>query len=770
MLPAEAVRGAAITASAGFLSNRETHCMVPHTKSAHGAFVILSCMKRINFKDVNKLISVVTSLDESLGRMSEEASSREEEIRNAAADLLTLEALDSLEQIPVEELRNSKSGIRVNALKDAGYLNLKDLALAEDEALRLVSGIGEKQTASIRAILAVFGKQIAEKKTVRLSMDDDSERNLRLIRAVAVCRLGNELQADAAPVREQFHTCAEEILSRITVRGNIRWLFTGRKKKEMVTEAISDLTRFAASPLYERAGRLAGRWRDLPGISSDEAKRDFEQHGAEYYVLLEKVCGKASSLSASVSNIPSELAARINSFEPDLSCFTGSLRGYQEFGVKYILHQKRVLLGDDMGLGKTIQAIAAMSHLYAGEKGGHFLVVCPAGVLVNWCREIRKFSTLPAWLLHGEELESGFSQWKESGGVAVTNYESMVKIIKRINNHIRLLMMVIDEAHYIKNPEAMRTRYVYMLEDESENILLMTGTPLENRVSEMCSLIGFIRPDLLKQVKEAAALSRTEEFREMISPVYLRRQREEVLQELPPVEVKEEWCRMTEEDRREYVAQIMARNFTASRRVGFLQKDLSSSSKAERLKELCAEAESAGRKTIIYSYFRDTITKVEELLKDRCAGVITGSTPVSERQEIVDRFADAPPGSILICQVQAGGTGLNIQAASIVIFCEPQIKPSLIHQAIARAWRMGQVRNVMVHHLLCEDSVDDAVIQWLEDKQLEFDLYADESAIGRAADEVLDSEWIHDFMEREHSRYLPAAVPQQAADKTGSEI
>jgi hypothetical protein len=83
---------------------------------------------------------------------------------------------------------------------------------------------------------------------------------------------------------------------------------------------------------------------------------------------------------------------------------------------------------------------------------------------------------------------------------------------------------------------------------------------------------------------------------------------------------------------------------------------------------------------------------------------------------------------------------------------------------------MGQVRNVMVHHLLCEDSVDDAVIQWLEDKQLEFDLYADESAIGRAADEVLDSEWIHDFMEREHSRYLPAAIPQQAADKTGSEI
>ena len=168
-------------------------------------------MRRIHFQDVNKLIGMVTSLDESLSRMPQEASLREEEIRNAAADLLSLEAMESLAQIPVEELRNSKSGIRVTALKDAGYLNLRDLALAEDGALRSISGIGEKQTASIRAILAVFGKQIAQKKTVRLSIDDTSEKNLRLIRAVAACRLGNELQADAAPVREEFHARAEEI-------------------------------------------------------------------------------------------------------------------------------------------------------------------------------------------------------------------------------------------------------------------------------------------------------------------------------------------------------------------------------------------------------------------------------------------------------------------------------------------------------------------------------------------------------------------------------
>ncbi len=719
-------------------------------------------MAGINFKELNQLIMAVSSLDEALLVMQNDAVLQEEEIRSAAESLLTLEAMESLEQVPVEELSNSKSGIRVKALKDAGYRNLKDLAGADDSELQAVNGIGEKQTTSIRAILAVFGKQLAGKKTIRLSVEDDSKQNLRLLRAIAVFRTADVIRRDAASVQKEFHSCSDEILRRITVRGAFRWLFTGRKKKIAITEAIRDLTDFVHSSLYERAGRLNSRYREAVGIGSDEAKKDFEKYGAQYYVILEKVCGKAAQDAVSVSHIPAQLAADIDAFETDLACFSGTLRAYQEFGVKYILYQKHVLLGDDMGLGKTIQAIAAMSHLYTRDKGGHFLVVCPAGVLINWCREIKKYSSLPVYLLHGESLQDGYQRWMESGGAAVTNYESLGKIVKRDSVQTKLSMMVIDEAHYIKNPKAMRTQYVRTMKERSENILLMTGTPLENRVSEMCSLIDFIRPDLSWPVREAAALSRTQEFREMISPVYLRRTREEVLQELPPVDVKEQWCSMSEEDRAAYAKEILDKNFTGARRVSFLQEDLGTSSKAERLKELCGETETTGRKAIVYSYFRDTISKVEMLLKDRCIGTITGSTPVSKRQEIIDRFSEAPAGSILICQVQAGGTGLNIQAASIVIFCEPQIKPSLIHQAVARAWRMGQVRNVQVHHLLCDDTVDEAVMEWLEEKQLEFDTFAEESAVAQAADEVLDKHWIEAFMEKEHSRYLPAVIPQKS--------
>ena len=716
-------------------------------------------MERIHFKEVNMLIGLAASADAALIDMLRDASAKEEEVISAAHSVLLREASVALEQISVEELRSSRAGIRVSALAGAGYRNLRDLDEADDRSLMSVNGIGEKQVSAIRASVAAFRTQLAGRKTVRLTPDDDSEQNLRLIKAVAVCRKSRMICADAAPVQAEFHQCVEDILPRITIRSSFRWLFSRRNEKEAAAAAIGDLTRFSSSSVYERAGNLLGQFRSLDQMTMPEAKKDFEQHGAEYYILLEKLLGPSSAPLSSTGSLPVDLAAQIDAFRIELDGFFGSLRSYQEFGVKYILHQKRVLLGDDMGLGKTIQAIAAMTHLHAQEKNGHFLVVCPAGVLINWCREIRRFSGLSARLIHGKSMEEEFGLWLEEGGAAVTNYETLNRIADRINDRVRISLLVIDEAHYIKNPRALRSRCVRMLEDEASRILLMTGTPLENRVSEMCSLIDFIRPDLAWEVRTTSALGCTQEFRDLIAPVYLRRQRKDVRQELPPVEWKEEWCSMSEADREAYGQQILAGHFTQARRVGFLQADLNTSSKAARLKELCIKAEQAGRKAIVYSYFRETITKVCDHLKNQVAGIITGSTPADDRQAIVDSFADAPDGSVLVCQIQAGGTGLNIQSAGIVILCEPQIKPSLMHQAVARAWRMGQVHNVQVYTLLCEDTADEAIMKLLEEKQLQFDLYADESSIADASEELVDTDWIRAFMEEEHNRYLPAVIP-----------
>ena len=220
-----------------------------------------------------------------------------------------------------------------------------------------------------------------------------------------------------------------------------------------------------------------------------------------------------------------QLAAEIDALPLDLSAFNGHLRSYQAFGAKYVLSQRRVLLGDEMGLGKTVQAVAVMAHLRAADPGSRFLVVCPASVLVNWCREIRKFSALEPFLLHGAGFRGEMEAWVRDSGVAVTNYESMGKVVSVLDGRIPLDLLVIDEAHYMKNPDAQRTRHIRALDDESARILMMTGTPLENRVSEMCSLIDFIRPDMSEKVRKAAGMSGAPEFREMISPLYLRRLR-----------------------------------------------------------------------------------------------------------------------------------------------------------------------------------------------------------------------------------------------------
>ena len=158
-------------------------------------------------------------------------------------------------------------------------------------------------------------------------------------------------------------------------------------------------------------------------------------------------------------------------------------------------------------------------------------------------------------------------------------------------------------------------------------------------------------------------------------------------------------------------------------------EDLSLSSKAKRLAEIVEEAQEDGRKVIVFSFFLDTIAKVCSLLGDRCTEPINGSIPPAKRQEIVDAFDKAPAGAVLPAQIQAGGTGLNIQAASVVVLCEPQLKPSIENQAVSRAYRMGQARNVLVYRLMCDETIDERIMELLAEKQKQFDAFADESVV-----------------------------------------
>ena len=156
----------------------------------------------------------------------------------------------------------------------------------------------------------------------------------------------------------------------------------------------------------------------------------------------------------------------------------------------------------------------------------------------------------------------------------------------------------------------------------------------------------------------------------------------------------------------------------------------------ERLIELVDESIESGQKVIVYSYFRSIIEQTMQALGERAIGPITGSVSSTQRQNIVDQFQNSPIPLALIGQIQAAGTGLNIQAASVVILCEPQIKPSLEVQAIARAHRMGQVRKVQVHRLILPESVDEQMLVMLARKQNEFDQYARDSALANSTSDA----------------------------------
>ena len=235
----------------------------------------------------------------------------------------------------------------------------------------------------------------------------------------------------------------------------------------------------------------------------------------------------------------------------------------------------------------------------------------------------------------------------------------------------------------------------------------------------------------------------------------MRRVRADVLKELPELIEKEQWCDLTGAEKTVYRDAVASGNLMAIRQVSWQMDRAADSTKAQRLLEICENAREEGRKVIVFSFFRGTLEKVRQILDQRCLETISGDISPARRQEIVDEFNAADPGAVLVSQVQAGGTGLNIQAASVIVFCEPQLTPAIENQAVSRAYRMGQTRDVLVYRLLADDTVDERMLEILSGKQEAFDSFADDSVIGdgqlqqRAAEE---GSWLNRMVREEQAR------------------
>ncbi len=676
-------------------------------------------------EDVKRLISEHRSLLSSLADSEKTIDSLQAEVKSSVDALVAQEVLKVLRDIPIEELNRDKRGLRVKALKEHGYNTMADIAPASVYTIASVYGISEDTAVSIRSTANNIINKARQGIKIRLSTDSKTAASTKVVSAVSKYKNSIPIVNSCRVLIIAHSKSINQALDDLHVgRSGFSWLFSSAETKKRATDAYQKLCE-----LYDgNYGRTArGQLAQLGAVNTSTnttAWQDFTDHPVQFFNALEDLCPGVLGNDDAVYGLPEDLAREIQEecFFPDgLLC---ELRRYQEWGVKYILHQERVLLGDEMGLGKTVQAIASMVSL-RNTGATHFVVVCPASVITNWCREIRKMSLLTVTKVHGTGRTAALRSWIKTGGVAVTTYETTAYV--KLPEDYQFSMLVVYEAHYIKNPEARRSVNVRELGRHTKRLLFMTGTALENKVDEMIALIRILQPDIARSVQGMAFMSAAPQFRAAIAPVYYRRKREDVLTELPEMIESKEWCTLGAQEESLYERAVLSKNYADARRVSWNVDDLRFSSKARRMLEIVDEAASDGRKIIIFSFFLDTIRKVTMLLGNRCMNPINGSVTPQRRQEIIDAFDAAPAGAVLAAQIQSGGTGLNIQSASVVILCEPQFKPSIENQAISRAYRMGQTRNVLVYRLLCENTIDEKIMSTLESKQAIFDAFADKS-------------------------------------------
>lgn len=700
--------------------------------------------------EVRKLANSSRTLIKDLSTVAtfSDRQSLQAQIEVAADKFVAEESLALLRDIPIEELNRERKGIRVGVLRDAGYKSIADLAAASVYELASIRGISEDSAHTIKREYKVLSKRVHGTTKIRLSTDRKTKAASNLATATYKFIRKRELGRKCADFLDIYSDRIDQAAEAIRRScGDVGWLLASAYERDLAVEEYGVLEEFFSGPFIAEANAAIKAFKELGRDDEAAAWKDFEQRPVEYINALEDIVPNLVG-SGGVYGLPEDLAREIEDecfFPEGLLC---QLRRYQEWGVKYTLHQERVLLGDEMGLGKTVQAIAAMVSLRnTGET--HFIVVCPASVLSNWCREIKKMSLLRPIKVHGTGRDSALKHWINAGGVAVTTYETTGRL--EMPEGFKFGMLVVDEAHYVKNPKARRSINVKELCESTGRLLFMTGTALENKVDEMIELIDVLQPKVAVKVRPLAALSQAPLFQQEVAPVYYRRKREDVLTELPDLEETEAWCELGPYEEQYYERAVLGRSFQEARRVSWNIDDISKSSKANRLREIVEEAEGEGRKILVFTYFLDTIRKVVETLGDRCVNPINGSVSPQRRQEIIDEFDTSPAGAVLVAQIQSGGTGLNIQSASVVVICEPQLKPSIENQAISRAYRMGQTRKVLVYRLLCEDTIDERITDLLAEKQRIFDAFADKSVAAKESIE-LDSKTMGKLIDEEIER------------------
>jgi len=436
-----------------------------------------------------------------------------------------------------------------------------------------------------------------------------------------------------------------------------------------------------------------------------------------------------------------------------------TLRPYQKAGVQWLWLLHRLQLGaclaDDMGLGKTIQILALMLLLKTRKKRSHSLLVVPASLIGNWLAEANRFApSLVFCVLHPSSLSATDGEKEirhkiESADVSITTYG----LLSRFSwiTDIKWDLAVLDEAQAIKNPGAKQTAAAKSL--RASHRIALTGTPIENRLSDLWSLFDFVCPGLLGTTKDFANFVKEKNnpypaLRALVRPYILRRLKTDrsIIADLPEKTEMRTFCPLSKVQaglyekavveltkKIEVVTGIQRRGVILSFLMRFKQicnhpshwlgdgmYDPKASGKFARLGEICEEIASRQERVLIFTQFREMTSPLSSYLATifgRTGLILHGETPIMKRKSLVDAFQaeDGPPYFVL--SLKAGGTGLNLTAASHVIHFDRWWNPAVENQATDRAFRIGQKRNVLVHKFVCRGTIEEKIDAMIEGKK-----------------------------------------------------
>jgi SNF2 family DNA or RNA helicase len=464
---------------------------------------------------------------------------------------------------------------------------------------------------------------------------------------------------------------------------------------------------------------------------------------------------------------------------PEPPGFVGELRPYQRRGLGWLVYLRRLGLGaclaDDMGLGKTVQAIAMLLHERAAdqqaadqqagaEQAGEAerrpaLLVCPTSVVANWRREVERFAPgLRVLVHHGGSRYEGeaFLAALAAHDIVITSYGTARRDAEVLQT-VEWSDLILDEAQNIKNPGAKQSQAVRRF--KARNRVALTGTPVENHLTELWSVLEFLNPGYLgghEQFRQQFTVpierynddEQAAELRRLVQPFLLRRLKSDptIISDLPEKNEMVVYCSLTQEQAALYEKTVQDALDMLDRADGIQRRGLvlslltklkqvcnhpahylkqaeplaGRSGKLQRLTEMLEEALSVGDHALIFTQFVEMGTLLQRHLRD-CLNTevlfLHGGTPAAQRDQMVQEFQSEDGPAIFVLSLRAGGSGLNLTRANHVFHFDRWWNPAVENQATDRAFRIGQRRNVQVHKFVVAGTLEERINDIIESKQ-----------------------------------------------------